>query len=331
MEAAWLKKSIGSVATLALAATLVIATPVPESAHAATSTKTAQKYDKDIVSIFNATNAVRAKAGKKKLKYDVRVTVVSYDWSSKMGRNNAFKHNPSYSKQIPSGWSRAGENVAYACGYGSKSAQVIANNWVKSPGHYKNLVGDFTSIGIGVYWIDGCMYATQNFAKYKSPKSYALPGTKVATSKSKSTVSANYSYKYKSQLKAAKTASSKAAKAKKSASSYRFTAKKNLAKAKKYAYAKKATKKTKATYKKAKSEYNKAVADYKRTSTAAKKAKSAYSSVKKYAKRGTTSKVKSYTTTAKKQATRASSYKNKTKAHMKKVSKHTSSAKRSMR
>lgn len=66
-------------------------------------------------------------------------------------------HNPQYSTQIPAGWSRAAENVA--SGY---APSAVVNAWMNSPGHRANILGDFTTIGIG--YVNG--YATQVFAKY---------------------------------------------------------------------------------------------------------------------------------------------------------------------
>ena len=41
----------------------------------------------------------------------------------------------------------AGENIAY----GQKSAAQVVQAWMDSPGHKKNILGDFTHIGVGIY------------------------------------------------------------------------------------------------------------------------------------------------------------------------------------
>ena len=60
---------------------------------------------------------------------------------------------------------RTGENVAY----GQRSAQQVMTAWLNSPGHRKNIEGDFTHIGIGVVKNDaGVYYFTQIFLKKRS-------------------------------------------------------------------------------------------------------------------------------------------------------------------
>jgi hypothetical protein len=202
----------------------MVAVPATSPAQAATQSQ-AQKHHNDIKTIFDGTNAIRKAASAPALKYDVRITVVSYDWSASMAQKNQMAHNPNYSKQIPSKWTRAGENVAYACGYGSKSAQVIVDNWKASPGHYSNLIGDFTSIGIGVYWDGNCMWATQNFGKYANAPAYTLPAKSGATSSLITTKSVDHSAKYKKEIAAAKKAAEAAEKSRKAAHKALATAK----------------------------------------------------------------------------------------------------------
>lgn len=321
MSSSWLKKVMGALTVGALAMTVVVAQPAAEPAHAATSITTAHKYAADINTIFKETNKLRAAAGKSALKYNHKMTVVAYNWSAKMGGSVGLAHNGNYSKQIPSGWSRAGENVAYACHYGKDSAKIIVDNLRKSSGHYKNMIGDYNSVGLGVKWVGDCLWVTQNFAKYSKPVSNTLPGA----------VAKDYSYKYPKSIAAAKKASSTAASAKSSAAKSLATAKSSLATAKKYAASKKATSKTKSEYKKAKADYETAKTEYSRTSSRAASAKSAYASVKKYAKAGSSSKVKSYLSTAKSKASGATTSKSKTTIAKNKVVAHTAAAKKAMR
>lgn len=54
------------------------------------------------------------------------------------------------------------ENVAY----GQTTAESVVDGWLKSPGHRKNIEGDFTHIGIGIAQAkDRALYYTQIFAK----------------------------------------------------------------------------------------------------------------------------------------------------------------------
>ena len=51
----------------------------------------------------------------------------------------------------------AGENLAYNEGYSDPVSQAV-EGWLNSPGHYKNIVGDFDTTGIGVVKTPGGRY-----------------------------------------------------------------------------------------------------------------------------------------------------------------------------
>jgi len=55
----------------------------------------------------------------------------------------------------------AGENIAY----GHTSAAQVVQAWMDSPGHKKNILGDFTQIGVGIHEENGRLYWSQEFAK----------------------------------------------------------------------------------------------------------------------------------------------------------------------
>jgi uncharacterized protein YkwD len=58
--------------------------------------------------------------------------------------------------------SAAAENVAY----GNMTAKEVVQGWIKSPTHRKNLLGNYTHIGIGVAESkNGRLYFTQLFIK----------------------------------------------------------------------------------------------------------------------------------------------------------------------
>lgn len=60
---------------------------------------------------------------------------------------------------------RFGENVAYNFGF-SNPAQTAVNGWLNSPGHYANIMGNFTITGVGVAKnLRGEYYFTQIFGK----------------------------------------------------------------------------------------------------------------------------------------------------------------------
>jgi uncharacterized protein YkwD len=114
--------------------------------------------------VFDDTNEVRAEAGTTALVRNAALDKVAMDWAKQQSDNGAMSHNPNYSTQIPAGWSHAGENVAAGYSY----TQVVPA-WKASAEHYKNLIGDYTDLGIGEYTgADGRTYWVQEFAKYAS-------------------------------------------------------------------------------------------------------------------------------------------------------------------
>jgi uncharacterized protein YkwD len=116
--------------------------------------------------VFDGTNEVRAEAGTTPLVRNAALDKVASDWAYQQWKNGAMSHNPNYSTQIPAGWSHAGENVASGYTY-----DTVVQAWVNSPEHYRNLVGDYTDLGVGYYQgSDGTRYWSQVFGKYASTK-----------------------------------------------------------------------------------------------------------------------------------------------------------------
>lgn len=63
--------------------------------------------------------------------------------------------------------SAAAENVAY----GNLDAEAVVNGWIKSPGHRKNMLGNFNMIGIGTAKGKGnIIYFTQIFINMPATK-----------------------------------------------------------------------------------------------------------------------------------------------------------------
>lgn len=63
---------------------------------------------------------------------------------------------------------RFGENVAYNRGY-TNPAEKAVSGWLRSPGHYANIMGDFNLTGVGVAKnLQGEYYFTQIFVKASS-------------------------------------------------------------------------------------------------------------------------------------------------------------------
>lgn len=115
--------------------------------------------------ILADTNALRAQLGLQPLARNASLDSVAQAWTQRMADANKLSHNPSVGSQIPSGWTRWGENVA--AGYTYRS---VVNGWRGSSGHYSNMVDPlFTDIGIGYVERNGSTFFTQDFARYSRP------------------------------------------------------------------------------------------------------------------------------------------------------------------
>lgn len=159
-------------ALTALLAVLLLLTPTTASASPAPTSPAAPAAAPVLAStlsgpaaeILHLVNQARAAEGLRPLVADAEVTVVAQRWSERQARAQRMYHNPDYASQIPSGWSRAGENVAM----GYRTAAAMHEGWMNSPGHRANILNAaFTHIGIG--WAvdaNGRPYGTQLFAAY---------------------------------------------------------------------------------------------------------------------------------------------------------------------
>ncbi|MGO3885084.1 MAG: fibronectin type III domain-containing protein [Mycetocola sp.] len=134
-----------------------------------------------INTVLADTNAERKKEGLAPLTLNPKLTSVAQNWSETMLSTGNFAHNPSHSSQIPAGWIRAGENIAY--GY---QADAVTDAWMASPGHRTIILGSYTDIGIGIAVNprNGWPYFTQNFANYppisiSAPRSHTVTATDI--------------------------------------------------------------------------------------------------------------------------------------------------------
>lgn len=147
---------IVTVATVLALVGALFAAPISAQASAAVTAATA------VAQILADTNALRAAGGLPPLRENSPIDVVAANWSAQMGASGNFIHNPNYSTQIPGGWTGAGENIAVGYSY-----TTVVDAWHHSAGHYANIMGDYTDIGIGYYVTSsGQTYYTQDFGKY---------------------------------------------------------------------------------------------------------------------------------------------------------------------
>jgi hypothetical protein len=121
-------------------------------------------------------NQDRASAGLPGLIHNPAMDSVALQWANQMGAANSMVHNPSYSTQIPSGWSRAGENIAM----GQPTPSDMYTAWMNSAGHRANILGDFTDIGIAFVTVNGTTWGVEDFGKYAGHAGAPLPVAPVA-------------------------------------------------------------------------------------------------------------------------------------------------------
>jgi uncharacterized protein YkwD len=87
--------------------------------------------------IHSLVNHVRWDAGQRGPIRNSAMETVALDWAKQMAANNALSHNPNNSTQIPSGWNKAGENVAH--GHRSSNARRV-DGFVTSPGEHPGVL-----------------------------------------------------------------------------------------------------------------------------------------------------------------------------------------------
>jgi hypothetical protein len=114
--------------------------------------------------LFTLANQDRAANGLPALRRNSAMDQVAANWAAHMGQTGTLAHNPSYSSQIPGGWSRAGENVAK----GYPTATAMHAGWMASSGHRANILGDFTDVGVAFITAGGTTWGVEVFARYAS-------------------------------------------------------------------------------------------------------------------------------------------------------------------
>jgi len=120
----------------------------PKAATPAASTVAERMAD----TVIELTNAERERQRLSPLKRQEQLMAAAMKHAEDMAKNGYFSHTDQKGGQP---WDRAAaEGYAYrSCAeniaYGAKTPQQVVQMWLKSPGHRKNLLGDFTDIGVG--------------------------------------------------------------------------------------------------------------------------------------------------------------------------------------
>ena len=119
-------------------------------------------------------NAERATLGKSTLTVDSHLSTAAYLHSKDMAELGYFNHTSldgrTFDQRIVTAgytnFSSLAENIAYASG--SPDAAKVYGMWKNSPGHYANMMGDFTDAGLGVYTKNGVTYYTLDLGKSRA-------------------------------------------------------------------------------------------------------------------------------------------------------------------
>lgn len=119
--------------------------------------------------ILQIVNTHRQSIGKNTLTKNLLATDLANAHTKYMIAQNDINHDDFSDRSnrliMEENASSTGENVAF----GQRSAKQVMDAWLNSPGHRRNIEGDFTHIGIGVIKNDaGAYYFTQIFLKKRS-------------------------------------------------------------------------------------------------------------------------------------------------------------------
>lgn len=180
----WRRLGVVAAATAVTVAMLTgIEAPAPASAAGSSTSCTGQTLAQVQARVLADVNAARKKVGAAALAADTKMNSAATAWAQKQAAAGKMSHNPNYAKQIPSGWTAAGENVAY--GYAPAS---VTKAWLNSAPHRKNIENKaYTHIGIGVACSSkGVAYYTQDFGAYKKAPATAVKATSGAAASSSS-------------------------------------------------------------------------------------------------------------------------------------------------
>lgn len=132
--------------------------------HAADSSNARAGMDEQILYY---TNKFRASKGLKPLVLDATISQQARRHSKDMANGSTGFGHEGFEERVANVSKKMGrvasaaENVAY----GTLDAEAVVNGWIKSPGHRKNMLGDYTLIGIGTADKGRITFFTQVFIK----------------------------------------------------------------------------------------------------------------------------------------------------------------------
>lgn len=119
------------------------------------------KYYSYAYDVISQVNVLRRQNGLHELKIDDKLMNIAMQRAAECSVYYSHtRPNDSSCLDIFPPASVCGENIAA----GQSSPSAVVNDWTNSPGHYANMVNDdYTSIGVGCFYIDGHYYWAQSF------------------------------------------------------------------------------------------------------------------------------------------------------------------------
>jgi hypothetical protein len=125
----------------------------------------------DEAAFVAALNATRAKGGLAPLTVDVELRSLARDWAQHQADAGTISHANPISAGVTADWLKLGENV----GMGG-TVTAIMNAFIKSPGHYANIMDpEFTRVGVGVVWSGTTLFTTHRFMKLAGEEAQQAP------------------------------------------------------------------------------------------------------------------------------------------------------------
>lgn len=116
--------------------------------------------------VLKKSNEYRKKRQLPELQWDDELAYIGYEHSYNMAfKGHPFNHNGFNERCNKSRFSSMAENLAMNNLSDDDSISSTAvNGWIASPGHHRNLIGNYSYCGIGISRApNGCVYITQLF------------------------------------------------------------------------------------------------------------------------------------------------------------------------
>ncbi|KAJ1808928.1 hypothetical protein LPJ75_004486 [Coemansia sp. RSA 2598] len=137
--------------------------PAPAPAPVETTAAPAASSNDWRADMLSRLNAVRAAAGKAAVSLDASLNNIAQSHSQYQSSVNQMTHSDpagSLGTRLNArsiAWRGSAENIAW----NQRNVASVMDAWTKSPGHYANMVGDYSRVGFG----ESNLYWTQDFIK----------------------------------------------------------------------------------------------------------------------------------------------------------------------